>query len=322
MTTTDLLAGRQLPDLNQLPLDALYHHLAADGHIGRLLRLARDEDLGIGGTPGDITTIACGLSGKPVELTLAARTPTTVAGLVLLRDLLDAFAPSTTAELRAADGDVLTEPAPLATLRGPADEVLRLERPMLNLLSRLCGIASLTAKYRAELEHGAPGAPSAHLYDTRKTTPGLRYLEKYAVRCGGGMLHRIGLHDAVLIKDNHLSGVSDAELAQTVHTASRRAREMFAVRFIEVEVDRIEQFAALLTLPERAIDIVLLDNMDESTLKQAVSMRDNSGLPIALESSGGITLDTIAAKARTGVERLSCGALTHQAVSVDLGLDA
>lgn len=197
------------------------------------------------------------------------------------------------------------------------------ERTLLNLLSRLSGIATLTRTYDRAMR--SKGEVRASLFDTRKTTPGLRVLEKYAVRCGGGRCHRIGLYDAVLIKDNHIEGVALDKLTAWVESAATRAARLRpAARFFEVEVDSLAQleqvlFARLGKHP--AVDIVLLDNMTPETLKMAVRWRDALSPEVQLESSGGINLHTIAGVARAGVDRISVGALTHSAPIVDLGLD-
>jgi nicotinate-nucleotide pyrophosphorylase (carboxylating) len=161
----------------------------------------------------------------------------------------------------------------------------------------------------------------ARLYDTRKTTPGLRVLEKYAVRCGGGMCHRIGLFDAVLIKDNHIVGVGLDRLAAVVAEASRRARDEREVSFVEVEVESLAQLERVLGLGPGIVDIVLLDNMGLDDLRRAVAMRDASASKPALEASGGVRLDTVRAIAETGVERISAGTLTHGATWLDVAMD-
>ncbi|HBS28877.1 MAG TPA: hypothetical protein DEB06_05380 [Phycisphaerales bacterium] len=179
-------------------------------------------------------------------------------------------------------------------------------------------MATATAAYASALGAGA----KAMLYDTRKTTPGLRVLEKYAVRCAGARCHRLGLHDALLIKDNHLAGLPIEAIAPRVAEASRSARASFDIRFVEVEVDSLAQLEALLRLPPGLVDIVLLDNMTLETLRQAVQARDRLNPTLALEASGGVTLTSIGPIARTGVERISAGAVTHQAQSIDIALDA
>jgi nicotinate-nucleotide pyrophosphorylase (carboxylating) len=194
------------------------------------------------------------------------------------------------------------------------------ERPLLNLLGRLSGIATLTREYVAQI-----AGTKARVYDTRKTTPGWRRLEKYAVRCGGGMNHRTGLFDAVLVKDNHLALAAGENV--TPADAVRRARDFLeqtnAQRdggelLIEVEVDSLDQLANVLPAGP---DIVLLDNMSPATLREAVRRRDALAPAVELEASGGVTLQTIRGIAETGVERISVGALTHSAPALDLGLD-
>ena len=166
----------------------------------------------------------------------------------------------------------------------------------------------------------APGC-RARLYDTRKTTPGLRVLEKYAVRCGGGFCHRIGLFDAVLIKDNHIAGVSVTELPRAIQRAATLARVKSHPAFVEVEVDTLEQYEALLTLPPGTVDIILLDNMSCELMSHAAKRRDEVNPGLELEASGGITLETIGPVSRTGVDRISVGGLTHSAVVLDVAMD-
>lgn len=309
-----------LPDLNTLPLSALHDALATSGLVRRLLQLAHDEDLGHGYDEGDITTIACPIAATTAEAMLTAREACVVSGLAAMPVLIELFAPAVRYTPARNDGERVNAGHDIAHLIGPPAELLRLERTMLNLLSRLSGVATLTAQYVEAVRARAPGSP-AQVLDTRKTTPGLRVLEKYAVRCGGGFVHRIGLHDAVLIKDNHLAHVPLNELNEFVATASRRARELRSVRFVEVEVDSLEQLDVLLQLPRGTIDFVLLDNMPPDILRDAVARRNRSASRPLLEASGGITLDTIAEVARTGVDRISTGALTRHARSVDLALD-
>jgi nicotinate-nucleotide pyrophosphorylase (carboxylating) len=299
-------------DLNALPLPELYDRLSASGLVSRLLGIARDEDLGPEGL--DLTGALLPPAGSDSRATVHARTPGVVAGLAALPDLLDAFESQLEVELHTADGLPVASGEPVLTLLGPLDEIVTLERTLLNLLSRLSGIASRVRRFVQAV------AGRAELLDTRKTTPGLRVLEKYAVRCGGGHLHRLGLHDAVLIKDNHLAAVAPADLTAFLAGAAARARGMGAV-FVEVEVDTLGQLAAVLDVPAGLIDFSLLDNMTPALLRQAVALRDRSGSSVRLEASGGITLETIDAVAATGVERISAGSLTHQATSLDLGLD-
>jgi nicotinate-nucleotide pyrophosphorylase (carboxylating) len=227
----------------------------------------------------------------------------------------------------ANDGDAVQAGAALAEIAGEARDLLTAERLLLNLVGRLSGIATLTRQYV-----DAIAGTRARIYDTRKTTPGLRRLEKYAVRCGGGTNHRTGLFDAVLIKDNHLAFAAAAHVAATPREAVERARQFVAETassleaspdgkpaiLIEVEVDTLDQLRDVLpALP----DIVLLDNMPPDVLREAVALRDAAAPQVELEASGGISLHSVRAAAESGVERISVGGLTHSASSLDVGLD-
>lgn len=318
-------------DLNALALPSLYSHFHATGLVTRLLELARDEDLGIAaarGHPGeaagtqslgDITTASCVDPHTTARAKIVARAAGVIAGLAAIPDLVRALAPGCVAKAKVVDGTHVAANTNLCEISGPLDEMLEFERTTLNLLSRLSGIATRTAQFVTAI----PAGSRAKLYDTRKTTPGLRVLEKYAVRCGGGFCHRIGLYDAVLIKDNHIAGVAVGQLAGVVASAAARARAMahHPLQFIEVEVDSLAQFAAVLTLAAGTVDIVLLDNMGPATLREAVAMRDAGNPGLQLEASGGITLATIGEVAMTGVDRISTGSVTHSAVSLDLAMD-
>lgn len=331
----------ELVDVNALPLPQVWAHFVATGLPERLLALARDEDLGVQAVPS--TGLGAGLPGGSGDVTsdvsinpawrarasVVMRSSGVVCGLATLPQLLPIFAPSCSAQVLQPDGTAVAAMTAVAMLDGPLDELLGLERTLLNLLGRLSGVATRTAEFVACV----PRASVAKVYDTRKTTPGLRVFEKYAVRCGGGRCHRLGLHDAVLLKDNHLAGVEVTRLAEYVRVAAAAARSRGGVRFVQVEVDTIEQLEALLTLAPGTIDIILLDNMDTGLLERAVELRNGLArsqsnataaggrvLP-ELEASGGVTVQTIAAIAASGVERISIGGLTHSAVWVDVALD-
>jgi nicotinate-nucleotide pyrophosphorylase (carboxylating) len=244
-----------------------------------------------------------------------------LAGLATLPDLVEIFAPGVAVECHARDGDRVASKVPVATFEGPVREILAMERPMLNLISRLSGIATRTAAFVAAMGPRVDGKPE--LCDTRKTTPGLRVLEKYAVRCGGGHSHRMGLFDAVLIKDNHLAGVAAADFPAAVGAAIERVMSRGVnPAFIQVEVDSLEQFRAILSATPPGLGMVLLDNLGPVILKEAVRLRDGAESFLILEASGGVTLETVRGIADSGVDRVSVGSLTHGAVSVDLGLDA
>lgn len=209
------------------------------------------------------------------------------------------------------DGQSLTPGSIVGRFEGLARDLLRCERITLNLMSRLCGVATLTSQYVE-----AVAGTKAKLYDTRKTTPGWRRLEKYAVRCGGGCNHRTGLYDAVMIKDNHLALADGVGL--TPAAAVRTAREKQPDVVIEVEVDSLDQLRDVLPAGP---NIVLLDNMEPARLTEAIALRDSVAPGVVLEASGGVRLDTIGPIAATGVDRISVGALTHSAIGLDLGLD-
>lgn len=307
-------------DLNTLRLHDLYQRLAASGQVRRLLELARDEDLG---KTGDVTTQACVGKVEPGSAKVVARTEGNIAGLAAIPELFAVMAPRCDLDVQVRDGEHVPAGTAVAVINGPVHEILGVERTLLNLLGRLSGVATRTAEFVEALGRGR-----ARLYDTRKTSPGMRVLEKYAVRCGGGFLHRIGLFDAVLVKDNHVTGVRLDRLGDVVSDAALRARMLHGpeLKFVEVEVASLEQLRAVLEVArtrgeERRIDIVLLDNMSVGQLRQAVEMRNRVALGVELEASGGVTVKNIAAIGGTGVERVSTGAITHGATWLDVALD-
>jgi nicotinate-nucleotide pyrophosphorylase (carboxylating) len=303
-----------MPDINTMSLGDAYAALASTGLVTRVLDLARDEDLG---AVGDVTSAVCIRSEAVGRADLVARKAGVIAGLAALPELARLFGGQISINALARDGQAVERGVRLAELAGPMRDLLALERTALNLVGRLSGIATLTASFVR-----AVAGTRAAIYDTRKTTPGLRMLEKYAVRCGGGRCLRIGLFDAVLIKDNHIAGIPPERLAEAVRKASLAARKQFpGLSFVEVEVDTLEQLRALLTLERGVVDIVLLDNMNTEIMRQAVAMRDSSIARPSLEASGGVTLETVGEIARTGVERISAGALTHSAAALDVALD-
>ncbi len=241
---------------------------------------------------------------------MIAREPGVVAGLRALPIIVDEMQAEIDIQFPAADGDEIVARTVVAELAGSARDLLTCERPMLNLVSRLSGIATLTREYVRRI-----AGTSAGIYDTRKTTPGWRRLEKYAVRCGGGHNHRTGLFDAILIKDNHLALAAETNLSPA--DAVRRARAFVAEldaefiaqdMLIEVEIDRLDQLDGVLAAGP---DIVLLDNMSPDMLRAAVARRNETAPHIELEASGGVSLDTVHEIALSGVDRISVGGLTH-----------
>jgi nicotinate-nucleotide pyrophosphorylase (carboxylating) len=295
-----------------------------------ILRLALAEDLGAW---GDCTTLA--LVGENVlsQAAIVARQPGVVAGLPGIKTAITLLDCRLQWSPNVEDGCPIEEGLCVGTINGPARALLLAERTMLNLLGRLSGVATLTRQYV-----DAVAGTKARIYDTRKTTPGWRLLEKYAVRCGGGWNHRCGLGDAVLIKDNHLAlgaqgtvpifasakmGLSPSLCQFTPADAVHQARQFAARRgdpqlMVEIEVDTLDQLDDV--LPARP-DIVLLDNMTPAQLRQAVARRNAFDSTIELEASGGVNLNTVRAIAKAGVERISIGALTHSAPALDFGLD-
>ena len=221
-----------------------------------------------------------------------------------------------TLTIHVDDGSRVERGTRIASLEGPLVSLLAHERTMLNFLTLLSGNATLAAQF-VDAVHPSRAA----ICDTRKTIPGLRTLQKYASRCGGATLHRIGLYDAVLIKDNHLGSFEAAELAERVRAASMQARAQRTIAFVECEVDSLAQFDRLLTLEVGVLDMVLLDNMEPAMLSEAVRRRDARAPHLLLEASGGVRLDTVRRIAASGVDRISVGAITHSANALDIGLD-
>lgn len=280
-----------------------------------LVSLAIREDNDV---DGDITSKSLIPESAPGRAAVVARGKGVAAGLVFAQELLQMVDARLTWEGVANDGDLLEKGSVLGYVAGPTLAMLTAERLLLNLVGRLSGVATLARQYV-----DAIAGTKAHIYDTRKTTLGWRRLEKYAVRCGGARNHRSGLYDAVLIKDNHLAfgGISDFGPAEAVRRSRKYLLETFKGReipMLEIEVDSLEQLAQV--LPENP-DVVLLDNMSPEMMREAVRMRDESGSTAELEASGGINLDTARAKAESGVDRVSVGAITHSAKTFDIGLD-
>ncbi|MCG9915856.1 MAG: carboxylating nicotinate-nucleotide diphosphorylase [Phenylobacterium sp.] len=271
--------------------------------IEPVVRAALAEDLG---RAGDVTAMACIDANAQLSVAFCARKPGVAAGIACARLALIALDPQARFEPLVADGARLEAGAVLARATGNARAVLSAERTGLNLLGRLCGVATLTRTYV-----DAVAGTGATIVDTRKTTPGLRHLEKYAVRCGGGVNHRFGLDDAILIKDNHIAACGG------VAEAVRRARA-FAGHLMNVEVE-VDGLAQLDDALRHGPDVVMLDNFSLDDLRIAVAAAKGRAI---LEASGGVNLDTVRAIAETGVDVISVGALTHSAAALDIGLDA
>jgi nicotinate-nucleotide pyrophosphorylase (carboxylating) len=280
-----------------------------------LLEIALFEDTEM---LGDLTSLALVPDTARGSAAVTARTAGILAGMPLVEQILSRIDAALVWEPFLEDSAELTRDTTIGIIRGPARDLLTAERPVLNFLGRLSGIATLTRRYVDAVQ-----GTNAHIYDTRKTTPGLRRLEKYAVVCGGGKNHRTGLYDAVLIKDNHLALGQKEDKPFSPAEAVLRVKEFLRQRcmdlpIVEIEVDTLEQLREVLFVQP---DIVLLDNMSPSQITEAVQIRNSIDTNVQLEASGGITLTTIRAIAETGVERISVGALTHAAASLDFGLD-
>ncbi|HNQ23155.1 MAG TPA: carboxylating nicotinate-nucleotide diphosphorylase [Phycisphaerae bacterium] len=290
--------------------------IAEEKSVLRLIELAREEDLG----SGDLSSSLLPAPELPATFRLIAQEPGVLAGQRIALSVLRAYDPTIQLEWLEGVQDGLAwddTPRALASIRGPLGVVLSAERVLLNFLQRLSGIATLTRRYVE-----AVAGTGAAILDTRKTTPGWRLLEKYAVRCGGGHNHRFGLYDAVLIKDNHLAGIPLNRLAGAVfemlnHLSSTGVRPAF----VEVEADAPEQAEELFKVV--GVDVILLDNFALEDVVRIVQRRGDLGLQgkIDLEASGGVDLRTVRALAEAGVERISVGALTHAARGLNLSLE-
>jgi nicotinate-nucleotide pyrophosphorylase (carboxylating) len=271
--------------------------------IGQAVSRALDEDLG---RAGDVTSIATVPDRTPGRAKVVARNAGVISGLPLVEAAFRTLDPAIEIAGHARDGDSVATKAVLMTVVGDARAILGAERVALNFLGHLSGVATATAEFVRLISH-----TRARVCCTRKTTPGLRALQKYAVRCGGGFNHRFGLDDAILIKDNHIA------VAGGIRAVLQRARASAGhLVKIEIEVETLDELREV--LDTGLADVVLLDNMDPATMKKAVDLVDGR---LVLEASGGITHATAATVAATGVDYLSSGAITHSAPNLDVALD-
>ena len=278
-----------------------------------IIKMAIEEDLG----QGDMTSELFFKDDAIAKANIISREEIVVCGMPAVREILRCYDEKLKLKVHVDDGQAAHVGCKIATIEGPLCSMLSAERVMLNFLQRLSGIATTTGKYVRAVQ-----GTKAKIYDTRKTLPGWRILEKYAVRCGGGYNHRLGLYDGILIKDNHL-----AQLGRNFQPKLREivceARKVKGVKFVAVEVDHVDdQLNYVLEIP--GVDIVLLDNMGQWQLKHAVEMRNEmcgrDKKPL-LEASGNITLTNVSAIAQCGVERIAVGAITHSAAAADIALD-
>lgn len=294
----------------------MLHRRSGVGHAARVnpqfnqvieeaVERALGEDVG----SGDATTLSLVPPDSASSALMNARVGMTVCGVGIAERVFKELDSGVKVECRVGDGDRVEAGAALLRIEGPTRAILTGERTALNFMQRLSGVATLTSRYVA-----AVAGLKTEILDTRKTTPGWRLLEKHAVACGGGRNHRVGLYDMVMIKDNHLAALRDAE-PNAIAAAVERARAGAPDLKVEVEADNLEQVAQA---AEAGADIILLDNMPPAMLREALRIIDGR---CQTEASGGITLETIRAVAETGVDFISVGALTHSATAVDIGLD-
>lgn len=308
----------------------------------QLVEMSCEEDLG---HAGDVTSALLRAAAADVSAAVLSRQAGVICGLELGPTICATFSrrlglplefePARDGGRVCQDGDVVAAGTRVATVRGRQTAVLAVERTLLNFLGRMSGVATLTRRF---VEATRAVSADVRILDTRKTIPGWRELDKYAVRTGGGKNHRFGLYDAVLLKDNHLAEIPIGELAEKLSELLGDAFSSVAVvdeanppaqdadephlSFIEVEVDSLEQLAEVCRVP--SVDIVLLDNFSPGDLRKAVEYRDENDLrgKLRLEASGGVTLENVAEIAATGVDRISVGALTHSVPNLDIGLDS
>ena len=273
--------------------------------IRRAVQAALAEDIG----SGDVTTLATVPENASATAVMVAREPLVVAGIEFAEEAFAQLSPALHVERLAQDEQVVDDAHKLLRVSGPARAILSAERVALNFVQRLSGVATRTAQFVRAVKE-----TQAHILDTRKTTPGWRRFEKYAVACGGGTNHRFGLFDQVLIKDNHLVALA-GEKPNPIAAAVARARARWPQIKVEVEADHLDQVAQAV---EAGADIILLDNMSLALLHEAVKLVAGRA---KTEASGGVNLKTVRAIAETGVDFISVGALTHSARAVDIGLD-
>jgi nicotinate-nucleotide pyrophosphorylase (carboxylating) len=273
------------------------------------IRLAMEASLAEDVGPGDVTTLATVPPNAQAAAVIAAREPMVVAGLGFAMEAFRLLSREIDLVEQCADGDKIPPGRSLLNIRGQARAILTAERVALNFLQRLSGVATLTRSFV-----DAVAGTNARILDTRKTTPGWRRFEKYAVACGGGQNHRMGLFDLVLIKDNHLMALR-GERPNAIAAAVMRARQAYPNLQVEVEADTLTQVEQAL---EAGADTILLDNMSLEDLRAAVKL---AGGRAKLEASGGVNANTVRAIAETGVDYISVGAITHSARAMDIGLD-
>ncbi len=278
--------------------------------VQQLIDIAVQEDFGAGDPTSEITVC----ENERARGHLVSREEIVVSGMELAAEIVKRYDKRLKLKILIPDGHRASVADKIGVIEGPLRSMLSAERVVLNFLQRLCGISTMTWKFVSAVR-----GTRAKIYDTRKTMPGWRELEKYAVRCGGGWNHRMNLGDAVMFKDNHIAELGrnfKPKLAKMIQEAHAKK----GVKFVVVEVDHVDaQLDRVITIP--GVDIILLDNMGQWQLKHAVELRNKVGKKPLLEASGGITLNNVLTVASCGVDRISIGAITHSAIAVDIGLD-
>jgi nicotinate-nucleotide pyrophosphorylase (carboxylating) len=288
-------------------------------NLRELIALAKREDF----RDDDVTSRLMVPEGTIGVGTLVQKETGTVCGLPIIEMICRAYDERLKVELipgfhmdiiEGRFSDART--TPLLRIRGPLRSLLSGERVILNFLQRMSGVATQTQRYVRRI-----AGTGSKIYDTRKTVPGFRLLDKYAVLCGGGFNHRIGLFDALLVKDNHVASLALKDLGGHLSRVVKQSRSEDSARLVEIEVDTLDQLREVLKVD--GINVILLDNMDCPKMEQAVQLRDRAGLKgkVELEASGGVTLETARSIASTGVERIAVGAITHSAPALDIGLE-
>lgn len=276
----------------------------------KLMDIAIHEDFGDGDPTSEITVG----ENERAKGYLVSREEIVVSGMELAKEILKRYDSRLKLKVLVKDGYRASVADKLGVIEGPLRSMLSAERVVLNFLQRLCGISTMTWKFVSAVR-----GTKAKIYDTRKTMPGWRDLEKYAVRCGGGFNHRMNLGDAVMFKDNHIAELG-RNFKPRLTKMIQQAHAKKGVKFVVVEVDHVDaQLDRVITIP--GVDVILLDNMGQWQLKHAVELRDKLGKKPLLEASGGITLNNVLTVASCGVDRISIGAITHSAIAVDIGLD-
>lgn len=298
-------------DPNELSPDEFYETYIRGAALDQLIDYAVTEDLA---DVGDVTSQASFDAEHVGSAQIRTRQAGRLAGSNLIQAVLHRFDPALQVSVHLYDGSAMESGEVIADVTGPMRSLLSSERTVLNFLGYLSGIATLSDEYVESV-----AGTDARIYDTRKTLPGWRMLSKYAVLCGGGHVHRFGLYDAIMFKDNHLAELQPSWCDQLPPKIDAARKAHPQLKFVELEVDTLDQLREAINI--EGLDVILLDNFSVADLKQAVTLRDRKQAPAELEASGGVTLETVSHIASTGVDRISVGAMTHSASWLDIAMD-